>query len=135
MLTPTARRVLFVDDEPSIHRIVTVMLDMFQLCSVYDGPSALREIEAALAQHAEFPLVILDVAMPGWGGLETLERIWQIAPHTQAVFCTGSELGHRELQDRFGDTDAILVVQKPFSQVELTRFVAANVARLGACAA
>ena len=121
MLTPSSRRVLFVDDEPAIHRIVATMLDMFELCSAFDGPTAVLEVEAALAQHAEFPLVILDVAMPGWGGLETLERIWQVAPHTQAVFCTGSELGHRELQDRFGDTDAILVVQKPFARVELTQ--------------
>jgi len=123
MLNDAARRVLFVDDEPSIHRIVGNMLDMFELCSVYDGPSAIREVEAALAAQAEFPLVILDVAMPGWGGLETLERIWQIAPNTQAVFCTGSELNHRELQARFGDTDAILVVQKPFAHVELTQAV------------
>jgi signal transduction histidine kinase len=121
MTNAAARRVLFVDDEPAIHRIVAHMLDMFQLCSAYDGASALREVEAALAQHAEFPLVILDVAMPGCGGLETLERIWQIAPNTQAVFCTGSELNHGELQARFGDTDAILVVQKPFAHVELVQ--------------
>jgi len=123
VLTPSARRVLLVDDEPKIHRIVATMLEMFEVCSAYDGPSAVREIEAAVAQQAEFPLVILDVAMPGGGGLDTLERIWQVAPHTQAVFCTGAGLGHRELQDRFGDTDAILVVQKPFADVELTQAV------------
>jgi len=121
MLSAPARRILFVDDEPSIHRIVAHMLDMFQLRSAYDGPSALVEVEAALAQQAEFPLVILDVTMPGWGGLETLERIWKVAPDTQAVFCTGAELGHRELEARFGDTDAILVVQKPFARVELAQ--------------
>jgi signal transduction histidine kinase len=119
MLSSAARRVLFVDDEPAIHRIVARMLEGFELCSAYDGPGAVLEVETAIAQGAEFPLVILDVSMPGQGGLETLERIWRLAPATQAVFCTGSELGHRELQDRFGDTDAILVVQKPFAHVEL----------------
>jgi signal transduction histidine kinase len=114
-------RVLFVDDDRSIHRTVAKMLPGFELCSAYDGPSALVEIETALAQRADFALVILDVAMPGWGGLETLERIWSIAPDTQALFCTGASIGYRDLQARFGDTDAILVVKKPFSHVEIAQ--------------
>jgi len=115
------RRVLFVDDDRAIHRTVAKMLPGFELCSAYDGPNALVEIETALAQRAEFALVILDVTMPGWGGVETLERIWRIAPDTQALFCTGALLGYRDLQARFGDTDAILVVKKPFSQVEIAQ--------------
>jgi signal transduction histidine kinase len=121
MLTGAAHRVLVIDDEPAIHRTVATMLTGVELCSAYDGPSALLEVEVALAQHAEFSMVIVDVGMPGWGGLETLEQIWKIAPDTQAVFCTGAALGHRELEARFGDTDAILVVQKPFSQVEIVQ--------------
>jgi two-component system NtrC family sensor kinase len=121
MLNAASSRVLLVDDEPAIHRTVATMLPGFELYSAYDGPSALLEVEVALAQHAEFALVIVDVGMPGWGGLETLERIWKIAPDTQAVFCTGKAIAHRELAARFGDTDAILVIQKPFSQVELAQ--------------
>ena len=115
------RRVLLVDDDRAIHRAVSRMLRGFDLCSAYDGPSALTEIEAALAQRVEFALVVLDLGMPGWGGLETLERIWQAAPDTQALICTGAALGHRELHDRFGDTDAILVIKKPFSEVEIAQ--------------
>jgi signal transduction histidine kinase len=114
-------RVLFVDDDRAIHRMVAKLLPAFELCSAYDGATALLEVEAALAQRAEFALVILDVVMPGWGGLETLERIWKVAPDTQALFCTGSSLQYRDLQARFGDTDAILVVNKPFSQVEIAQ--------------
>ncbi|HET7504050.1 MAG TPA: ATP-binding protein [Kofleriaceae bacterium] len=121
MLKSANRRVLLVDDDRAIHRSVARMLPAFELCSAYDGPSALAEIEAALAQRAELALVILDVAMPGWGGLETLERIWEIAPDTQALFCTGAALDRRELERRFGDTDAVLVVNKPFSQIELAQ--------------
>src|SRR5262249_6263549 len=88
------RRVLLVDDDPTIHRAVVRMLAGFDLCSVYDGPSALTEIETALAQRAEYALVVLDIGMPGWGGLETLERIWRVAPDTQALFCTGEALGY-----------------------------------------
>jgi two-component system, NtrC family, sensor kinase len=121
VLSRSAPRVLFVDDERAIHRTVAKMLPGFELCSAYDGPSALVEVETALAQRAEFALVILDVTMPGWGGVETLERIWQIAPDTQAMFCTGASLGYRDIQARFGDTDAILVIKKPFSHVEIAQ--------------
>jgi signal transduction histidine kinase len=123
MLNRDARRVLLVDDDAPIHRAVARMLAGFELCSAYDGPSAVVEIETACAQRAEFALVVLDIGMPGWGGLETLERIWRIAPDTQALFCTGTALGHHELREQFGDTDAILVIKKPFSQVELVQAV------------
>src|SRR5262249_45352123 len=119
LVNPRLLRVLLVDDDRAIHRTVAKMLPGFELCSAYDGPGALVEVETALAQRAEFALVILDVAMPSWGGLDTLERIWALAPDTQALFCTGAALGQRDLQERFGETDAILVVKKPFSQVEL----------------
>ena len=121
MLNRPPPRVLFVDDDTAIHRTVGKLLSAFEMCSAYDGPSALVEVQTALALRAEFALVILDVSMPGWGGLDTLERIWQIAPDTQALFVTGTQLGYRELQDRFGDSDAILVVKKPFSHVELAQ--------------
>ncbi|MBC7976475.1 MAG: response regulator, partial [Myxococcales bacterium] len=114
-------RVLLVDDDPAIHRTVARMLRRFEVCSAYSGPSAVREIEAALAGGADYALVILDVAMPGWSGLDTLEQIWKIAPEMQALFCTGSKLSHEELQRRFGDTDAILAITKPFSQLELAQ--------------
>ena len=121
MLNRPPPRVLFVDDDHAIHRTVGKLLAAFEMCSAYDGPSALVEVQTALALRAEFALVILDVSMPGWGGLDTLERIWLIAPDTQALFVTGTQLGYRELQDRFGDSDAILVVKKPFSHVELAQ--------------
>ena len=121
MLNRPPPRVLFVDDDTAIHRTVGKLLSAFEMCSAYDGPSALVEVQTALALRAEFALVILDVSMPGWGGLDTLERIWLIAPDTQALFVTGTQLGYRELQDRFGDSDAILVVKKPFSHVELAQ--------------
>jgi two-component system, NtrC family, sensor kinase len=121
MLNRPPPRVLFVDDDHAIHRTVGKLLSAFEMCSAYDGPSALIEVQTALALRAEFALVILDISMPGWGGFETLERIWQIAPDIQALFVTGTQLGYRELQDRFGDSDAILVVKKPFSHVELAQ--------------
>jgi len=125
MLSQPDRRVLLVDDDRAIHRVVTRVLARFEVCSAFDGPSAVLEIEAALAGAVDFALVILDIGMPGWGGFETLERIWKVAPDTQALFCTGTELGPDELELQFGDTDALLAIKKPFSHAELTQAVRA----------
>ena len=125
MLSRDGRRVLVVDDDRPIHRAVARILAGFELCSAYDGPSALAEVQAALDQRAEFALIVLDVDMPGWGGLDTLERIWRIAPDLQVLFCTGTALDQRALRERFGDSDAILVIKKPFSQVELAQSASA----------
>lgn len=38
-------RVLFVDDDRAIHRTVAKMLPGFELCSAYDGTSALVEVD------------------------------------------------------------------------------------------
>jgi signal transduction histidine kinase len=125
MLSRPERRVLFVDDDRTLHRSVVRVLRRFEVCSAFDGPSAVREIEAARAGAVDYALVILDVSMPGWSGLETLEEIWKIAPDTQALFCTGAELSHEEIQRLFGDTDAILAIKKPFSHLELAQAVQA----------
>ena len=44
MLSRALPRVLFVDDDRTIHRTVAKMLPGFELCSAYDGPSALIDI-------------------------------------------------------------------------------------------
>ena len=68
-------RVLFVDDDHAIHRTVVKLLAAFEVCSAYDGPSALIEVETALALRAEFALVILDMNLPRVDGLGVLQHI------------------------------------------------------------
>ncbi|HEY0190693.1 MAG TPA: ATP-binding protein [Kofleriaceae bacterium] len=119
-MTP-ARRILFVDDDRGLHRAVSYMLRAFDVSSAFDGPSALAEVEAGVIRRDDYALVILDLNMPGWGGIETLQRIWRLVPDLQAIFCTGGSVDPGELEAEFGDTDALLVLKKPFAAVELTQ--------------
>jgi len=66
------RRILVVDDEPHIRRILTALLSMegFETRLARDGTEGLR-VWAAEA----FDLVILDLIMPGASGLEVLAKI------------------------------------------------------------
>ena len=65
-------KILIVDDEPQIRRVVRVILTG----AGYEVVDA-RSGEAALLKFREFlpDLVLLDLNMPGMGGLETCSAI------------------------------------------------------------
>ncbi|MBW0112941.1 response regulator transcription factor [Pseudonocardia sp. KRD-182] len=67
-----ARRVLVVDDEPTIAASVAARLrsEGFAVEVAHDGPSAMAVFEAV-----EPDLVVLDVMLPGFDGLEVCRRI------------------------------------------------------------
>ena len=67
-----ARRVLVVEDEPTIADAVAARLraEGFDVEQAYDGPAAV----AALRRGAP-DLVVLDVMLPGFDGLEVCRRI------------------------------------------------------------
>jgi DNA-binding response OmpR family regulator len=65
-------RILVVDDEPHIRRVLEAMLgkEGFEVRSASDGEEGLRMVAAG-----GIDLVILDLLMPGTHGLEVLARI------------------------------------------------------------
>ncbi|MDQ4002390.1 MAG: response regulator transcription factor [Actinomycetota bacterium] len=68
----TTRRILLVDDEPSIQKMLTHALERegFQVYTVGDGEAALEAIETY-----EPHLVILDIMLPKIDGTEVIRRV------------------------------------------------------------
>ena len=66
------RRVLVVDDEPTIATSVAARLraEGYHVDIAHDGPSAMSQVAAT-----EPDLVVLDVMLPGFDGLEVCRRI------------------------------------------------------------
>jgi DNA-binding response OmpR family regulator len=71
------RRVLVVDDERTIAESVAARLraEGFTVDLAHDGPTAV-----AKAQEAQPDLVVLDVMLPGFDGLEVCRRIQAVRP-------------------------------------------------------
>ena len=65
-------------------------------------------------------MAFVDVRMPpGWDGVETTQRIWEIDPDVQIVICTAySDYSWGEMFEKIGSRDGLLILKKPFDAVE-----------------
>jgi DNA-binding NtrC family response regulator len=79
-------RVLFVDDEEELVSTVVERLELRGIAAtgVVSGEEALTRIE-----KQPFDVVVLDVRMPGLGGLEVIKRIKQSHPDLQVLLLSG----------------------------------------------
>jgi len=57
---------------------------------------------------------------PGWDGVETISRVWRVAPDLNVVVCTAyADYSWLDLVDALGATDRFVVLKKPFDPVEV----------------
>ena len=84
------KRILIIDDEPSMTRMIRLTLEMTKRYQVREENQAMR----ALATAREFKpdLILLDVIMPGVDGGELARRIKAdaVLRHVPVVFLTGT---------------------------------------------
>ena len=116
-------RILVVDDDLQIRRVMRKMLAA-QGYSVHDASSGEEALE--MLRRGRYDLVLLDMAMPGMGGLEACRAIragWDLAIIILSV---------RDLEkDKIGALDAGAddYVTKPFSMQELLARIRAGLRR------
>ncbi|MGA8179550.1 MAG: response regulator [Desulfobacterales bacterium] len=79
-------KILLVDDEREFVTTLAERLELrnMKVSTAMDGESALGSIESDPPQ-----VVVLDVMMPGLGGLEVLERIKSLDSRIQVILLTG----------------------------------------------
>ena len=86
-LPSTRARILFVEDETSLHRAVRRVLNDHELVFAISG----REALAILARDAAFDLIVCDIVMPDVSGIEVFEWIRDSRPElmSRLAFMTG----------------------------------------------
>jgi DNA-binding NtrC family response regulator len=79
-------RVLIVDDEEEFGRTLSerLVLRDYDVTTSLSGEEALEKVRGY-----NFDVVILDVAMPGMGGIETLRGIKKLKPLSEVIMLTG----------------------------------------------
>jgi diguanylate cyclase (GGDEF)-like protein/PAS domain S-box-containing protein len=143
------RRILLVDDLPSIHEdfrkilaspAATSDLDAdeailfgqptapvsirFEMDSAYQGVEALDKVRASRIAGRPYAMAFVDMRMPpGWDGVETVERLWLEDPRLQIVLCTAySDYSWPEVLTRLQVRDRLLILKKPFDAIEVYQF-------------
>ncbi len=111
-------------DEESISQDITIHYD---LDSAYQGEEGYKKVLEAQKENKPYALAFVDMRMPpGWDGLETIERIWNIDPDLHIIICTAySDYSWKEIFERLGQSDRLLILKKPFDNAELCQMTAA----------
>jgi two-component system response regulator CpxR len=122
-------RVLIVDDDIELCRLLGERLSSegFALEAVHDGPRGLERVLSA--EHA---LVILDLMLPGMGGLDVLRRVRKQSPVPVLILTARGEDVDRILGLEIGADDYL---PKPFNPRELIARIRAILRRTSRTAA
>ena len=116
--------IIVIDDDEAMRRACQAALSRagYQVETYADGPSGLQRIEEVGAA-----LLIVDLKMPGMGGLEVIERVKQIAPDLVIIVITGfATVGTAVEAMKAGAYDFI---PKPFTANELRVIIARGMER------
>jgi CheY-like chemotaxis protein len=119
-LQKDAERILLVDDDPSIVRLITQMLKRsgYEVIAKTSSSSALK----ALKETPEpFDLVISDMTMPEMSGEQLAQEIKQIRPGIPVVLCTGHS--NRMDENRAKELGIEAFIKKPFSRKDITKTI------------
>jgi CheY-like chemotaxis protein len=142
------RRILVIDDNPSIHDDFRKILSpiestssalsltetqlfgnplskdrpfRYQVDSAAQGQVGVAMIKKAFEAGRPYALAFVDIQMPpGWDGVETTMAIWEIEPEIQIVICSAySAYSWQEMFEIVGQNDRTTLLNKPFDPVEV----------------
>ncbi|MGS0740393.1 diguanylate cyclase domain-containing protein [Glaciimonas sp. GG7] len=146
MTQPQNRRILLIDDLPSIHEdfrkilwganaaseldddeaalfgtAAPISAITFELDSAYQGQEAMLKVSTSLEHGLPYAMAFVDMRMPpGWNGVETIKHLWQADPRLQIVICTAySDYSWEEILSQLDVCDRLLILKKPFDNIEV----------------
>lgn len=99
----------------------------YTIDSAYQGEAGLEAVQKAIASNEPYALAFIDVRMPpGWDGIETIKKIWEVDANIQIVICTAfADYTWQEISHELYDSDNFLILKKPFDINEIRQLVAA----------
>src|SRR2546430_8197402 len=93
----------------------------FEMDSAFQGKEGLQRVQEALQRGDPYAMAFVDVRMPpGWDGIETTLKMWEVYPDLQVVICTAySDYSWDEMIAKVGRSDRLVILKKPFDNVEV----------------
>lgn len=114
-------RILVIDDEVTVRKMLTDMLEHagHEVFSVSDGKSGLK-----IYEETPFDLVITDMVMPEYGGINIISDLLHIDPAAKIIAISGG--GSIEAERYLSIAEMIgakHILYKPFSTQQLVTAV------------
>ncbi len=120
MLPTGCERILFVDDEFAIRKLMEMVLEKLGY-AVSNAADGLQALELFRAAPLRFDLVISDMTMPDMTGDQLVVELKKIRPDLPVIICTGyGKSMSEELSEQIG-VNAFL--GKPVNKEELARTI------------
>ncbi|MDB6116620.1 MAG: Histidine kinase, partial [Verrucomicrobiaceae bacterium] len=93
----------------------------FELTFATQGQEALEIVHAAHLAGRPFAIAFMDVRMPpGWDGLETTLKLWEVTPDLHVVICTAySDKSWEQMTENLPHPERLLILKKPFDGIEV----------------
>jgi two-component system cell cycle sensor histidine kinase/response regulator CckA len=110
-----SKRILVIDDEPGIRKVIDRLLKQFAYETILapTGQEGLRMFD----MHApEIALVLLDWNLPGTTGRETLSELLRRRPDLRVILVTGSA---EAMTDEYATAKTVSILMKPFTPTEM----------------
>jgi DNA-binding response OmpR family regulator len=103
-------RILVVDDEINVIRLLQKFLTSkdYDVCTAADGKTAVQKVRELKPQ-----IVLLDILMPGTGGMDVLNEIKKLEPDTTVIMVTA--VSDEELAKRSIEMGAFDYITKPIN--------------------
>jgi CheY-like chemotaxis protein len=100
--------------------------DDHEVVSAYQGQEAVDIVQRAENDGSPFAMAFVDYRMPpGFDGIETVKRLWTIAPHLEIAICTAfSDYTPEEISTRLGHPQRLVILRKPFDPLEVQELAA-----------
>lgn len=112
------RPILIVDDEKNIRLALSMALEKLEIPveTAASGEEALEKVA-----QAEYDLMLLDLRMPGVGGMEVLRQVSQRLPDLKVIIITA--YGSIDLAVEAMKLGAVDFLQKPFDVMQVREMV------------
>lgn len=121
-----SKPVLIVDDEKNIRLTLSRTLELLEIKTdvAVNGEEALAKLK-----EKEFGLILLDLKMPGMGGMEVLRQVRKVRPDIRVIIITAHGTIESAVEAmKLGSVDFI---QKPFAPKEVRKLVSNVIKREG----
>ena len=115
MATPSAPKILVVDDEKAVRDITQAFLTLngYEVTTAENGKEAFDELS-----NNHYDVVITDMQMPLMGGMELLEKISQTTSNIITILLTGNTVTQSAVPGK-----PFAHLSKPFSHNQLIHLV------------